>query len=102
MEGSDLICFELICNVGDARSSFIQAIQEAKNGNYEAAEALIKAGEESFAKGHEVHGKLVQKEAAGESTQVSLLLVHAEDQMMSAETFKILCTQFIDLYKIVS
>jgi len=99
MEGMELICFELICNVGDARSSFIQAIGEAKNGNFQEAEKLIEAGEISFAKGHKVHGNLIQKEASGEHTDVSLLLVHAEDQLMSAEAFKILCTEFIDLYK---
>ncbi len=99
MEGIELLCFEIICNVGDARSSFIQAISEAKAGNYEAAEKLVAAGEVAFEKGHEVHGRLIQQSAAGEDISFSLLLVHAEDQLMSAEAFKILCGEFIDLYK---
>ena len=49
--------------------------------------------------GHEVHAQLIQKEAAGEKTPVSLLLLHAEDQMMGAEQFKTMALEMIDLYK---
>lgn len=99
MEGMELICFEIISAVGGARSSFIEAIELAKNKDFEGAEEQIKLGEEMFIQGHHAHAKLVQQEAGGDPVQVSLLLVHAEDQLMSAETFKILANQFIDLYK---
>lgn len=93
------ICFELICHVGDARSSFIQAILSAKQGDFAQAQTLIHAGQQSFNQGHSVHAKLVQAEAQGMRDHLSLLLIHAEDQLMSAETFKILCSEFIDLYQ---
>ncbi|WP_392560279.1 PTS lactose/cellobiose transporter subunit IIA [Orbus mooreae] len=93
------ICFELICYVGDARSSFIQAINCAKKGDYAQSEQLIENGLASFNRGHAVHAKLVQAEAEGMTDHLSLLLIHAEDQLMSAETFKILCTEFIALYQ---
>ena len=99
MEEMEKICFELICNVGDARSSFIQAIHAAKAGDFEEAQKLVDAGEESFLNGHKVHGELIQKEAGGDDMHISLLLIHAEDQMMSAEGFRILCGEFIDVYK---
>ena len=95
MEGLELICFEIISSVGMARSLYIEAIQEAKAGNFE----LIKQGDESFTEGHHSHAKLIQQEAGGEATQMTLLLTHAEDQLMSAEAFKILSQEFMDLYK---
>ena len=49
--------------------------------------------------GHHSHAKLIQQEAGGEATQMTLLLTHAEDQLMSAEAFKILSQEFMDLYK---
>ena len=97
MEGLELICFEIISSVGMARSLYIEAIQEAKAGNFEQAQELIKQGDESFTEGH--HAKLIQQEAGGEATQMTLLLTHAEDQLMSAEAFKILSQEFMDLYK---
>ena len=82
-----------------ARSLFIEAIQEAKAGNFEAAEQKINEGNENFTTGHHAHAQLIQQEASGEVTQMTLLLTHAEDQLMSAEAFKILAQEFIDLYK---
>lgn len=93
------ICFELICHVGEARSSFIQAIQLAKVGKFDEARALIESGQQSFNRGHKVHAKLIQSEMEGMRDHLSLILIHAEDQMMSAETFKILCEEFVDIYK---
>ena len=99
MEGLELICFQIISNVGGARSCFIEAIQEAKAGNYEEAAKLIADGEELFTEGHHAHAKLIQSEASGEKINFALLLIHAEDQLMSAEAFKILANEFIDVYK---
>ena len=48
--------------------------------------------------GHELHSGLVQREAAGDPTTFCLMLMHAEDQLMSAEAFGILAQEFIDLY----
>lgn len=99
MEGLELVCFEIISSVGNARSLYIEAIQEAKAGNFEKAADLIKEGEESFTQGHHAHAELVQKEAAGEATPFSLILMHAEDQLMSAEGFRIIAEEFIEVYR---
>lgn len=101
MEGLELISFEIISAVGTARSFYIEAIQEAKKGDFAKAEDLINQGNENFTQGHHAHAKLIQQEAGGEPTTMTLLLTHAEDQLMSAEAFKILCTEFIDIYKVI-
>ena len=98
MEGLDLTAMQIISNVGTARSSYIEAIQQAKGGNYDEAEKLIAEGDEAFAEGHDAHLKLLQKEAEGNNV-VMLLILHAEDQLMSAEGFKIIATELIDVYK---
>lgn len=99
MDGIELIAFKIISTVGTARSIYIEAIQAAKDKNFKKAEELIKEGEAVFVEGHHAHAELVQKEASGEATTLSLLLIHAEDQLMSAEGFKIVAEEFIDVYK---
>ena len=99
MEGLELISFQIISAVGTARSNFIEAIDEAKNGHFEEAKELIKNGQEVFVEGHKAHMGLIQKEAAGDKTEYSLLLMHAEDQLMSAEAFGILADKFVELYE---
>lgn len=102
MEELELVSCEIIANVGSARSCYIEAIQRAKDNKFEEAEELLSEGDKTFLSGHNAHATLVQKEAGGNAVQVSLLLAHAEDQLMSAEGFKILAKEFIDLYKKIS
>ena len=40
-----------------------------------------------------------RKEAAGEGGNINLLILHAEDQLMSAEGFKTIALEFIEVYK---
>ena len=99
MEGMELICFQIIAASGGAKSAFIAAIDAAKQGDFEEAASQMAAGEEYMNQGHEPHAQMFQKEAAGEPNPISLLLIHAEDQMMGAEQFKVLAQENIDLYK---
>ena len=99
MEGNELLSFQMISFTGSARSCFVEAIMAAKEGDFERAEQLMAEGEEQFVEGHRVHAQLIQKEASGEATAVNLLLIHAEDQMMSAEVLKIIAAELIDIHK---
>lgn len=99
MEGMELVSFEIISHVGGARSCYVEAIQLAKEGKFEEAKEKIKEGEQLHTIGHQAHSKLIQKEASGEHVVPNLLLMHAEDQLMSSETFKIVALEFIDIYK---
>ena len=49
--------------------------------------------------GHGPHTDLIQQEAGSNESVISLILAHAEDQMMSAEVFKMMAEQVIDLYE---
>lgn len=95
----ELICFQLITASGGAKSSYIEAIQKAKLGLFDEAEALIAESDKMMQQAHAPHTDLVQKEAAGENVLISLILLHAEDQMMSTETFKIMAEEMVALYR---
>ena len=99
MEGLELVAFQIISAVGTARSCYIEAIQAAKTGDYEDAQKLIAEGDEAFVEGHDAHAGLLQQEAAGTGSTVNLLILHAEDQLMSAEGFKTIAQEFIEVYQ---
>lgn len=101
MKGLELISFHIISAVGTARSCYIEAIKAARNKDFKKAEQLIKEGNEVFVQGHLAHSELIQQEADGEHINSSLLFIHAEDQLMSAETFKILAEELIQTYKLI-
>lgn len=95
----EMACFQMITYVGTARSCYINAISCAKSGNFEEAMNLLKEGDVAFAEGHKGHGEMIVQEAKGELSNVGLLMLHAEDQLMSAEGFRIIAEEFIDVYK---
>lgn len=97
--GMEEVCFEIIASVGTAKSMYIDAISKAKDGKFDEAEDLMKQGSDAFLEGHNVHLKLLANDAGGRSVHFSMLLMHAEDQLMGAETFRVLAEDFIDVYK---
>lgn len=102
MENMELACFQLISNAGMAKSAFMEALALAEGKDFEGAEAKMKEGSDFLIAGHNSHAGLIQKEAAGEPTPVSLLLLHAEDQLMSAELIETMVTGQLRLLRRVA
>lgn len=99
MENIELISFQLISNVGDAKSNLLVAMKEARAENFEEAEAKVAEAEKSLLKAHESHFSLIQEEAEGNKVDISLILMHAEDQLMTTETLKIIVEELILTHK---
>ena len=98
-EAFETACFGIITYVGTARSCFINAVQCAKEGEFEKAKEQIKQGDQAFTEGHHIHADLLAQDARGELNEAGLILMHAEDKLMSAETFRIMAEEFIDVYQ---
>jgi cellobiose PTS system EIIA component len=99
MDGLELACFQIISSAGMAKSSYIEAIKEAKKGDFEKANVYIKEGEVHFAQGHNVHSELIRQETGDKQVSPNLLLLHAEDQLMSVETCKIIANELMETYE---
>lgn len=93
------ITVQMISAAGAARAKYIEAIAAGKDNEYEKAQTLLIEGSTYFAEAHKAHAQMLATESDGIETSVSLLLVHAEDQMMCAETFRLVAEEFIDVYK---
>lgn len=98
-EDIQAIAFQIILHAGDARSSAMEAIQLAQAGNYDEAEAKIEAASQSFTEAHHVQTNLLQKEARGEMTDPTLIMIHAQDHLMTAMVVKDMAHVMIDLYR---
>ena len=96
------ILLGIVVHSRDGKSNAMQAIQEAKKGNLNAAKELIKQANNSLLEAHKVQTDLIQKEAGGEKSEVSLLMVHAQDHLMTSLTVIDLAEEFIELYENVN
>lgn len=98
MEGIEQQIFTIISTVGMAKGKYVEALNASKSGDLQRSEQLIKEGDKFLIEGHKTHSKMVQQEASGEGQSISLLLIHAEDQFMSAETVKLMVKELIEVY----
>ncbi|MGX6446041.1 PTS lactose/cellobiose transporter subunit IIA [Neobacillus sp. K501] len=99
MEQLETVIFQIILHGGNAKSSAMEAILAAKQGDFVTADAKIMEAGRELNEAHHIQTALIQGEVRGEKTEVSLLMVHAQDHLMNAITIKDLAAEFVDLYK---
>lgn len=89
----------LIMYGGNAKSDAMEAIAEAKSGDFELADKKIADAEESLVHAHHSQTGMLTEEAKGNNMQVTLLTVHSQDHLMTAIAFTDLAKEIIDLYR---
>ncbi|SHI55726.1 PTS lactose/cellobiose transporter subunit IIA [Clostridium intestinale] len=102
MSELEQVIMNIIINSGDAKGYSYEALNAVNEGNYEEADQLIDKANEALEVAHNAQTDLLQKEAAGEKTEVSVLFVHAQDHLMTTITEKNLIEQIMELRKIVN
>ena len=93
MDQQEQIVINLIVNAGSARSSAIEAIQYAK------AEESLGNAKEAVNEAHHSQTEMIQAEIRGEKAPLSLLMVHAQDHLMTSLLCIDLAQEFVDVYK---
>ena len=88
----------ILCG-GNAKNYAIEALRQAKDGNFEEAASLLSEAENAMNEAHETQTKLIQSEIRGENVTLSLLMVHAQDHIMNAITLVDLTREIIDILK---
>lgn len=91
--------FQIILHAGNGKSSSMEAIQIAKEGNFKKAKDKIEEASKEISEAHKYQTEFLQKEASGEKTDLNLILIHSQDHLMNAMTVKDLASEFIDLYE---
>ena len=90
---------ELLMHAGNAESDFLAAVEAAREFNFEEADKLIKSGEKELQEAHSSQFAMLQKEAKGESVEVDIILVHAQDHLSMALSAKSMAEEMIYLYR---
>lgn len=95
----ETIAMELVGNAGEARSLAFEALAQAKNKNFEKAKELLEESKQAFLKAHHIQTDLICQEADGNKVEIGLLMVHAQDHLMTSILARELITEIISLYE---
>lgn len=98
-EELQMLSFTIILHAGNARSHAMEAISLAKEYEFIAAREKIEEANKEFVEAHRFQTKLIQAEASGKRNEVTVILVHAQDHLMTAMTVKDLANEMINMYE---
>ncbi|WP_044477913.1 PTS lactose/cellobiose transporter subunit IIA [Paenibacillus antibioticophila] len=87
---------QIIANSGEARSKSLKASRAARGGDFEQAEEFLKQAKENLTAAHKVQTQLLQAEGRGEKSEITVLLIHAQDHLMNAITVKELVSEMVE------
>jgi len=93
---------ELLIYAGQARSDAMEAISAARNKLWDQSAELMESSELACREAHKIQTALIgQDEGCGKVT-VNLILVHAQDHLMTAMLCQDLAKEIIALRKEIS
>ncbi len=95
LEDMQNVSFQIIAQVGSAKSCYVEAMRCARENDFKKARELISEGDKLYSEAHGFHHDLVQKEASGIQLPFSMMIIHAEDQLLNTETIKIMAEEII-------
>ncbi len=96
------LAFEIINHAGSSKSNSLLAVEAARNFEFSKADEFIEKAKSEYLECHKVQTDLLQKEAAGENTELNLIFVHAQDHLTMANMSMDFAREFRNLYEIIS
>ncbi|MBD5423071.1 MAG: PTS lactose/cellobiose transporter subunit IIA [Mycoplasma sp.] len=99
LEELSKVAFQIITYSGEAKSEAMSAIYLAKENKFQEAEEKLAFANKQINIASEQHFELIQEEAKGNKVSPSLLLMHAEDQLLSTQALLLMAEEIIALYK---
>ncbi len=93
------IIMGLIINSGQARSIAYAALQKAKQGDFAQAKKMMEQSRTALNEAHKIQTRLIGDDQGLGKTKVSLVLVHAQDHLMTSMLARELVTELIELHE---
>jgi len=98
-ERMEEVAMGIIANAGAARGTAFEALEAAKEGDFDRTDALIEEASGYSLEAHHVHSELLAMYARGELEGGDILLTHAQDHLMCSALAIELISEIILLRK---
>lgn len=75
---------KLITHSDSARNNSFQALKRAVRGEYDRAEEALITAKQELVEAHSMHTNLIKIKPIKETSEISLLLTHVQDHLMTS------------------
>ncbi|WP_108652743.1 PTS lactose/cellobiose transporter subunit IIA [Dongshaea marina] len=90
---------ELIINAGEAKSCAMQALGAAKQGDWSQVDELLTQSTVASKRAHGVQTELIGMDQGQGKIPVNMILIHAQDHIMTSMLARELIDELIILYR---
>ncbi|HFI0043359.1 TPA: PTS cellobiose transporter subunit IIA [Streptococcus suis] len=98
-EELQMAAFGIILSSGNARSVIHEAFAAMREGDYDKAEELLEAANAGMLEAHHSQTGLLQEYASGTEVKVEIIMVHAQDHLMTTMTLREVALEMLALYR---
>ncbi|HEL1779334.1 TPA: PTS cellobiose transporter subunit IIA [Streptococcus suis] len=98
-EELQMAAFGIILSSGNVRSVIHEAFAAMREGDYDKAEELLEAANADMLEAHHSQTGLLQEYASGTEVKVEIIMVHAQDHLMTTMTLREVALEMLALYR---
>ncbi|TEW52283.1 PTS lactose/cellobiose transporter subunit IIA [Psychromonas algicola] len=92
---------ELIINAGESKSCAMEALNAAKAGKWDEVDGLLTQSLAASKKAHKVQTALIGMDEGEGKVPVNLIMVHAQDHIMTAMLAKEMIEELINIHRLL-
>ncbi|MDR3431291.1 MAG: PTS lactose/cellobiose transporter subunit IIA [Rouxiella aceris] len=89
----------IIINAGQSRSLCYEALNSAKAGDFSDADEKMQQATHFAREAHLVQTQLIADDEGEGKTKMTLIMVHAQDHLMTSMLAKEMVTELIEIYR---
>ena len=98
-EELQVAAFEIILHSGSSRTTVHEAFADMREGHYDEAAEKLEAANAELLEAHHAQTNLLQEYASGTEIKIEIIMVHAQDHLMTSLTFIDLAKEVVDVYE---
>ncbi|MVZ47624.1 PTS N,N'-diacetylchitobiose transporter subunit IIA [Raoultella sp. Lac2] len=99
MLDTEEVVMGIIVNAGHSRSLCYEALHHAKAGDFDQATELLAMAAEAGKEAHAIQTKLIEEDEGMGKTTMTLVMVHAQDHLMTSILCREIITELVQIYK---
>jgi cellobiose-specific phosphotransferase system component IIA len=93
------VCFQIIALAGDAKSKVFETLSTAQAGNFLEAKQMLEEANNNINEARQIQHVLLTNEAKGAGVTPSILLNHAMDILITAESERNMAVHVLGLFE---
>ncbi|EOT46599.1 MULTISPECIES: PTS cellobiose transporter subunit IIA [Enterococcus] len=98
-EEIQVVAFTIILHSGNARTNIHQAFKAMREGDFEQSAAKLEEAKEEVVKAHNSQTDLLHAYAGGTKIDMEIIMVHAQDHLMTTMTLQEVAEEMSYLYQ---